>query len=200
MFRLMLNLGILLIARLAIASMGLITLTNTAQYKKRTLRKVRIGYNSGGATPTINYLDINARGVSLSPETVELITQGVSTKDKDREVKTYGLSIDNQYAIPALDEIALKGGYGDGVMPGDFFTIELTHTMINRVTGAQRTEVTEFLHCALTQADPAGGEAEQVVNTATLFESTLTTTDLLGAPLASVPAGGAFFKKTSTGS
>ncbi len=307
MFGFIVNLVVLVIARLAFASMGLIVLSNTDLYKNRTLRKVRLGYNNGAAVvagtnevqtatisggPTggsftltfngattaaiafnaaaadvqsalealgtigaggvsvtgsaggpytvtfvgargatnqpqmtaahtftggtspsiavatttegaagvtgIGYLDINPRGVSLTPDAQEMITQGVSSKDKDREVDSYGLAIDQQYAAPALDEIALKGGYGDGIMPSDFFEIELTHTMVNRRTGKKRTEVTRWLKCALTQADPAGGEARQVVNTQVLFEAALTTKDIRGTALPSVPADGAFFGKTAT--
>ncbi len=316
MLSLVFNLVVLVIARLAVASMGLaITVSNTNQYKKRTLRKVRVGYSDGGAVtagvnevqtvtisgaPTggtftltfngattaaiaynastadvqsalqalstigsgnvtvtgtagssytvafvkalgwanqpqmtaahaftggtspsiavatttegvaaatgISYVAINPNGVSLTPDVQELITQGVSSKDKDREVKAYGITIDNQYALPALDEIALKksasapGGYseeyyGNGVMPGDFLEVELTHTMIDRVSGKKRTEVTRWLHCALTQADPAGGQADQVAGSQTIFEATHTTTDVRGTALPNVPAEGALFVK-----
>ncbi len=313
MFGFIVNLVVLVIARLAIASMGLIVLSNTGQYKKRTLRKVRLGYDNGativagsdevqtvtisggptggsftlsfggattatlahnaaasavqsalealstigtanvsvtgsaggpytvtfinargkanqpqmtaahtftgGTTPSIavatttegvdrvsgiGYLAINPRGVSLTPDAQELITQGVESKDKDREVTSYGIAIDNLYAVPALDEIALKQGYsvdeqfGTGVMPSTFFEVELTHTMVNRVTGKTRTEVTTWLHCALTQADPAGGEVDQVAQTQTLLEATIADKDIRGTAIPNVPTGGAFFRKRAS--
>lgn len=180
----------------------------TGTFKKRLLRKVEIGYNDGGTTPAIAYFETNAKGIQLSPDAQELITQGTTQKYRDRDILNYAITLDQDVYAEFLNAIAqakattpLTGASATyeetGIMPGTNFEVRLTYDMIKLADGSKRTEQHRFIKCTVQSSEPSqSSQAEQVVTQQTVFQAQRSLTDLVGATVATTPeataVGGVF--------
>lgn len=155
------------------------------------------------ASPAIAYAVLNSKGVNIAPDTQELITQGTTAKYKDRTTSAYGITVDQDVYVEALDEIAYtKTGagastvyHGTGQMPSTYYELRLKYSMVNIDSGAKKYEYVRFIKCSVTARDPQNSQAEAVSADQVVFEAQQTMTDIVGNAIPGVSAPGDFFIK-----
>lgn len=178
----------------------------SAQYRKKTLREVALGYSDGATPAAMAYTPLNSAGVTVTPETQDLVTQGTTQRYHDRDIASYGITVDQQVVEDALLQIAhsstttglgagiAKRYHGNGVMPDGYWEIRLKYTMINLADGTTRTEYWRFPKCAVTAADPsANSPAQQITNSQIIFTAEKATKDLTGTAIVGAPADGDWY-------
>lgn len=178
----------------------------SGQFKKKTLREVALGFNNGATpTPAVAYIPLNSAGVTPSPETQELITQGTTQRYRDREISSYTITVDQQVVEDALLQLAhevtttglpsgvAKRYHGSGVLESDPVELRLKYTMINIADRSVRTEYWRFLLGTLNSADPPTSPAQQVVGSQYVFSFEKTTVDVAGGDVEGVGDEGDFY-------
>lgn len=179
---------------------------SSAQYKKKTLREVALGFNNGATpTPAVEYVPLDSAGVTPSPETQELITQGTTQRYRDREISSYTITVDQQVVEDALLQLAYlvtttglpsgvaKRYHGSGVLETDPVELRLKYTMVKISDRSIRTEYWRFLLGTLNSADPPASPAAQVVGSQYVFTFEKTKVDVAGADVEGVGDEGDFF-------
>lgn len=185
----------------------------SAQYKKRTLREVALGYSDENTTPPAEmvYMVINSRGVGLNPAVTTLVTQGTIERFSDDEPQSYSITLDQDVYENAMNDMwlaktttsltdqpfTLASRYHGTGTPDQTSMVEvrLKVEMYNINTGAKRTEYIRFPKCRPQQYNPlgSGAQAEALIPQQVILDAQRTITDLAAETIVGAVAPGDFY-------
>lgn len=171
----------------------------SAQYKRRVLRAIQISDDYTAWAP------VNAAGVTLDPQTTELVTQGTTQKYRDEVANSYTITLDQQVYEQAWNDLAMvkttagltgitARWHGTGLAKTDNLAIRFVMEMIALADGTVVTEWVTFPLCTIRRYDPfTSAAAEAIVPGSVVLEAQQTILDVGGGTITGAVAPGDFF-------